>query len=226
MRRRDFIALRRRRGGPAAGGACPGSRPDAAVSVSSWATPKDDPQSRRDVAGVQRWHARARLESRVAISQPSCAGPRPIATASPFWRGSSVVSNSISIVGHITPVVQALQHETRTIPIVFVVVFRPGRKRIRGRAAASRRQHHRLCQSRSVDDREVDRAAAGGLATPWRGPPFCSIRTPLRRHTTFRLSRSRAITRHRARRHDVCGRSGRSSRKLRISGACRTVALW
>ena len=48
------------------------------------------------------------------------------------------------IVGHSTPVVTALKHATRTIPIVFVSVSDPDGQRIRRQHGASGRQHHRV----------------------------------------------------------------------------------
>jgi putative tryptophan/tyrosine transport system substrate-binding protein len=46
------------------------------------------------------------------------------------------------IVGHTTPAVAALRDETRTIPIVFVIVSDPIGKRLRLKSPESGRSHH------------------------------------------------------------------------------------
>jgi putative ABC transport system substrate-binding protein len=50
-----------------------------------------------------------------------------------------------------TPVTAALQRETRTIPIVFVVVTDPGRRGVRCGTAPSGREYHRFHYVRSSD---------------------------------------------------------------------------
>jgi putative ABC transport system substrate-binding protein len=53
-----------------------------------------------------------------------------------------------AILGQTTPVIGALAHETRTIPIVFAVVS--DRQRLRREHRASGRQHHRLHNQRAL----------------------------------------------------------------------------
>ena len=59
------------------------------------------------------------------------------------------------ILASTTPVTAALQRETRTLPIVFVVVVRSGWLRLRGRSAAPRWKHHGVHERRARDGGQV-----------------------------------------------------------------------
>ena len=77
-----------------------------------------------------------------------------------------VAMNPGAIVSDNTPVVQELQRRTRTIPIVFVSLRRSRRHWGGNKSRASWRQHNRIHESRTRNEREMAGAPQGDCAEP------------------------------------------------------------